>query len=202
MLMNSIVPCLQDIFPIESDFGLRMDGAFGQGQSLRCSAASGCWYTVFYKENGVDIDGSCAPKAVIASTRNAAIELSQRNDLKPFAAGDDDVNDGTVEGGAVGSPPMINKKCHYVPRGSLIEHACLYYSPDPIDALTITWQVNGGGSNFGVDIVTEFPYISRKREREIYGAFRSRDNDGASIVEKMKLQLANFKLSTAGGGKG
>ena len=44
----------------------------------------------------------------------------------------------------VGAPTPItppNKRCVYVAKGEKLADSCLYYSPDPIDALSVVWKV-------------------------------------------------------------
>jgi hypothetical protein len=198
-----------DIFAIGVDQGMRLDGRRNSGQVLRC-AADACYYTIFLDENN-EVDRSCPPKAVVNQIRQNAIQLAQENGMsRVFIPGDAALSDlaSVSEAGdaatAAGLPDLttpvaINKRCAKVNRGEILEGACLYYSPDPIDSLSITWKADTNMKNFGVTLITETPHISAEDERRIYGGSSSAA-DGESYLEQLRARFA-FR-GGAGGGNG
>ena len=99
------------ILPIDFTMGIRMDNRVDHldprpsGQKFKCTAASGCWYTVFFDPVDVNVpDGKCPPRQVKQGIAFSAAEAAQN-----FAG----VNAGAPGAGDTVPPnqaPTINKK--------------------------------------------------------------------------------------------
>ena len=71
----------------------------------------------------VDITQSLVRNSDISAFAHAALEGVPATDERPG--------------------PTIRMECAYAPKNAVLEGSCLYYSADPIDALTITWRKEG-----------------------------------------------------------
>lgn len=190
------------ILPIDFTMGIRMDNRVDHldprpsGQKFKCTAASGCWYTVFFDPVDVNVpDGKCPPRQVKQGIAFSAAEAAQN-----FAG----VNAGAPGAGDTVPPnqaPTINKKCAYAAPGELLAGGCLYYTPDPIDSFTVVWQDDGTpGSKTGVVMVTE--YTKFEGGRVARAAVTERGDDDQSWEERAQGVLSGWGFKEEGGGLG
>ena len=152
-----------DLMPVEWKHGIALDGSDKHNQTLTCIARSGCWYTVLFNPREGLPDG-CPPRSDKEQQRRATLALTRDLGL-------------TADAGNLEEPRTIDKKCMYarhaaapspytrLPQSSRpidcrplerLQHACLHFSPDPIDALSLVWRAEDGdvAASFGVALTT------------------------------------------------
>ena len=169
-------------------------------QELKCIAPSGCWFTRYQKTGGnQQVDKSCPPRATMMNTINGINNLQNIfSGVTPEAPGMSELE---AETRAPDESPAM-KTCAYAAQGETLEGSCLFYTPDPIDTLSVVWHIPTGqnGQNFGVALKTQYPKYeasSVARQLDITPA------EGETLAGSISRRMGSwFDMSTAGGGMG
>ena len=113
-------------------------------------------------------------------------------------------------------PPPLLTPCTFARRRVLLLYvtlhrawlqvgACLYWSPDPIDAFTVTWRQSRAdqGSAFGLVLRTEQPVFDKAKNREARVGPNSAQGQGEKLVENINSRVNKwFDWRAVGGGQG
>lgn len=154
--------------PMNFTTGLRMDAdddalRSGLGQSLVCTAESGCWYTVVADASAPNMtlaqaaDRTCPPRTLQTSGRDAqrGLDAALRHAHSSSAtAASIAAAFGRLR--ASQDSPGFSLQCVRAEQGQPLRGSCLYHTPVPSEALAVTFHDVAArrGDSMGVALVS------------------------------------------------
>lgn len=148
--------------PVNSSVGVKLDASraelmTGEGQSVMCLAPAGCWYTAIENVNTGVEDTTCPPASMeraLEATRTNMIQALMQLSRGVRTAAEIRTGMRQFTDGMNASP--FRRVCKHAKQGEYLTNACMYYSPIPTEALSVTFHDirSNRGDNMGLALVS------------------------------------------------